>query len=319
MNRPVKLLDQRAQRDVWLKARLAGIGASEIAAVAGLGRWRSRWDVWQDKLSPRDDEMGRDQEWGLYIEQQIISFWAERAGVNVIEGGLYRHPDHEWLISTPDALTVAADDPGLSDPWVDYEPDGVVDAKNAGWRLAHEWDDEGAPIEYICQITWQMLTMQVRRGYLVAVIGGKPPAARQFDLDDDLGALLIARGAEFWPYVQQEIPPPLDGSHHAAEWVKARYADADPDAIAQLTEADLDQIREWITLDDRIGDLKRAKEAVETGLKDRLATAQFGRFDGRDHVTWKTVERAGYTVRPGTYRKFHVPKAIREELTDGNR
>jgi hypothetical protein len=35
-------------------------------------------------------------------------------------------------------------------------------------------------------------------------------------------------------------------------------------------------------------------------------------------VTWKTVERAGYEVGPTTYRRFTVPKNIREEITHGD-
>jgi hypothetical protein len=31
-------------------------------------------------------------------------------------------------------------------------------------------------------------------------------------------------------------------------------------------------------------------------------------------VTWKTINRTGYTVKPATFRKFNIPKKVKEEL-----
>lgn len=308
MTRGELVLASSADHDAWMALRRTGIGASEIAAVAGLARSRGPWDVWSSKVDGRESESTAEQEWGHWIEQQIIDFWALRAGLFVADGGLYRHPEHPWLIATPDALVVT--DPEDPDP----VPTATVDAKNTNWRMADEWDDDGAPIEYICQKTWQMLAVGVRRGYLVAAIGGKPPVGRELDLDDDLARELVRYGAEFWPYVETATPPPLDGSVSAADWVIARYPDADPAAVVDLDPAAVDDLRQLIELDEAIKRMDDARRGFETALKDRLGTATTGTWHGRTYVTWKTVERAGYEVKPTTYRRFGIPKAIKEEL-----
>lgn len=304
----VRLLSADAPEDQWLAARRAGIGASEIAAVAGLSRRRGPWDVWSSKVEGTEWEGNDVTRWGQFIESRIVDWWARTTGRWVGQGGLFRHPDHEWLIATPDALELSTYD-GTG------EPVAVVDAKNAGWYMAGDWDEDGAPIDYVCQITWQMLAVGVTAGYLVAVIGGKPPVERGFGLDDDLAGELINRAAAFWQLVENRTPPPLDGSPSATAWIKERYADADPAAVVDLDDDDVAHLAEVVALDDRIGDLKKAKAAVENAIKERLGTAIVGTYKGRDYVTWKQIERRGYTVAPTVYRKFFIPKAIEKELS----
>jgi len=311
--RGIRVLPADASEDAWLDARRGGIGASEIAAVAGLSRRRGPWDVWSSKVDGTELEPSDAMRWGQFIESRIVDWWARETGRWVGPGGLFRHPEHDWLIATPDAV--------VYEPGLDYLINGVqsqvqavVDAKNAGWHMGGDWDDDGAPVEYICQITWQMLAVGVTDGYLVAAIGGKPPTERHFTLDDDLAAALTARGAGFWDLVQTRTPPPLDGSAPAGKWLAARYADADPDATVDLDDDDVAALRQWLELDQRIADLELAQKTVENAVKEHLGAASFGVYKGREFVTWKTINRRGFTVEPTTFRKFTIPKKIKEEL-----
>jgi len=309
MSAGVRVLPADANEVEWLAARRSGIGASEIAAIAGLSRRRGPWDVWSSKVDGTELEPSDEMRWGQFIEGRIVEWWARETGRYVVPGGLFRHPDHDWLIATPDALE-------LGGPIV-RKPHAVVDAKNAGWHMGGDWDDDGAPIDYVCQITWQMLAVGVDEGFLVAAIGGKPPTERHFDLDQDLAAELIKRGAAFWQLVQTRTSPPLDGSAPAARWIGRRYADADPDAVVDLDDDQVAQLREWVALDERITALASAQKAVENAVKEHLGKASIGLYKGREYVTWKTVERSGYTVKPTSFRKFFIPKAIKKEMSPG--
>lgn len=314
MTAGVRVLPANAPEELWLQQRRTGIGASEVAAVAGLSRRRGPWDVWSSKVHGTDLEPSNEMRWGQFIEGRIVDWWARETGVVIDEGDLFRNPDHPWLIATPDALVVRTPPTPLP-PW-DWEVVAVVDAKNAGWHMAGDWIDDTAPIEYVCQITWQMLAVGVTEGYLVAAIGGKPPVERHFTLDDDLAGELIARGEAFWQLVETQTPPPLDGSASAGRWLAKRYPDADPDASVDLDDDDIAHLVEWQALDDRITDLEQAKAAEANAVKERLGSASSGIYKGLEVCTWKTITRAGYTVRPTTYRKFHIPKAVKKELGD---
>lgn len=299
------VLPHDAPREEWLAARRAGIGASEISAVVGLNRWRGPWDVWSSKVEGIDGESSDAARWGLWLEDRIADWWAAETGRTTIPGGLYRDVTHPWMLATPDRLLV--EDGAVS---------AVVDAKHGNWRGLADWED-GAPLEYVCQITWQMLVLGVRRGFLVAAIGGHPPMEREFTLDDDLAADLIRQGRQFWTYVQQRTPPPIDGSDLATSWLSDRY----PKSIGEqvpLDETAVSAVAQWVEADALERSARASKKAAENTLKARLGDAEAGVYNGRRWVTWTTVERAGYTVEPTTYRKFTVPKHIREEL-DGHR
>jgi putative phage-type endonuclease len=301
------LLPHDAPREEWLAARLPGIGASEIAAVAGLSRWKGPWDVWSAKLDGREVEPTEEMEWGLWIEGRIIDWWARRTDRVVGNGGLFQHHEHPWLIATPDAVVLNHGN----------DPVATVDAKTGGWRGMADWED-GAPVDYICQVTWQMLAVGVREGYLVATIGGKPPFERHFDLDDEFATELMDAGAQFWELVEARTPPVVDGSRLAADWLDHHYADADPLKTVTLDDEAIADIVALVEVDERLTALEDQRRELENAIKARLADAEGGEYDGRPWVTWKTVERAGYEVGPTTYRRFTVPKNIREEITHGD-
>jgi putative phage-type endonuclease len=306
-----------APREQWMAARRTGIGASEIAAVAGLSIHRGPWDVWAAKMEGREFESTDDMRWGTFIEQRIIDWWAAETGRTVGNGGLFRHPVHRWLLATPDAIVL--EPPAEVDPVLGRYPAGlvpteVVDAKNAGFYRGGDWDEDGAPIEYIVQSTQQMLAVGVGRGQLVASIGGKPPVSRGLVLDDDLAGSLIAFGEEFWQHVQDGTPPPVDGSRSARRWLAAKYPDADPDSTKALDDEHVEALRQQVAIDYQIGQLKRMSDEIENRIQQHLGSAAEGTYDGKTYVTWKKVNRKGYTVEPGSYRKFHVPKAIVREL-----
>lgn len=317
MTAGVRVLPATASEVEWLAARRSGIGASEIAAVAGLSRRRGPWDVWSSKVHGAEMESTDEMRWGQFIEGRIVDWWARQTDRYVGQGGLFRHDEHDWLIATPDAVVLNTEqlDEYTRKVYSD-EPVAVVDAKNAGWHMAGDWDNDTAPIDYVCQITWQMLAVGVREGYLVAAIGGKPPVERHFDLDDELAAELVARASAFWQLVQTRTPPPLDGSKSAERWIAQRYPDAADEAV-DLDDTDVERLREWQELAERIADLEEQQNAVEVAVKSRLGSAAVGLYKGEPFVTWKTVDRRGYDVKPTKYRKFHIPKKIKEELSPG--
>lgn len=306
------VLANTASEAQWLAARRTGIGASEIAAVAGLSQRRGPWDVWAAKVDGTDLEPTDEMRWGTWIESRIVDWWARETGRMVGNGGLFRHRVHRWLLATPDALVLE---------YADGVPKTVatVDAKNSGWHMSSEWDDDGAPVDYLAQLTQQMLAVGVRRGYLVASIGGKPPVERSVDLDEDFAQSLIRIGDRFWQDVQDGVPPEVDGSRSARKWLAATYPDADPDYWVGLDDADVAALRERVHLEVHIKRLQRIADEIENRIKAKLGKASAGTYNGKTYCTWKNTDRAGYTVKPTSFRTFKVPKAIEKELAHGER
>ena len=321
------VLSSVADQKEWLAARRTGIGASEIAAAAGLSRRRSAVEVWDSKINATEFESTDEMRWGSFIEGRIIDWWAAETGRTVGNGGLFRHPVHRWLLATPDAVVLEPEHGMLVRPGED-PPDGVadakiwactatVDAKNQGWHTAEEWED-GAPVDYLAQITQQMLAVGVRKGFLVVTLGGKPPVHREIDLDEEFAQMLIDAGARLWEHVTDGTPPPLDGSKSAHRYLARRYPDIEPGYFADLDDTDVQKVKEFVHIKESMATLKTLAAEIEHQICDKLGRAAVGTYNGQTIVTWKKTERVGYTVKPTEYRKFHVPAAAKKGLNDGN-
>lgn len=305
------VLASTADRGVWLERRRAGIGASDIAAICGLSKYAGPWDVWSSKVDPVDDDGGNDaMSWGLELEESICTWWARKYGHTLAPGGLYQHPEHEWMLATPDRFTLTSAGGLLH----------VVDAKNTNWRMRDEWEDEdSAPAEFIVQLQWQMAVTGLGGGWLVGAVGGQPPVGRWVPRDDELIDDLIRRGAELWELVCTGTPPPVDGSDIAARWLAEAYMPSDPTKQVALDDDVTDLIAAWVHADEDEAAAKKAKQAAQNAMQELLGHAETGRLGARDVVTWKTQERAGYTVQPTSFRRFFIPAAVKKEHSRGNR
>lgn len=311
------VLSNSAPEDDWLAARRQGIGASEIAAVAMLSARRGPWDVWSAKVEGTELEPTDVMRWGTFIEGRIIDWWARETGRQVGSGGLFRSADHKWLLATPDAVVLEYDGkPGAYRGLPQIV--ATVDAKTADGFSAPDWED-GAPLEYIAQATQQMLAVGVRRAFLVATIGGKPPVEREFELDEDLAAMLIECGEDLWRRVEDKIPPPVDGSASATAWLARRYPEADLSVARDLGDADMRTIGQLLEVQEGIAALQQVEEKLRNTIKDFLGEAWAGKRDGVPYVTWKTIHKIGYQVQPSRYRALHVTAAARKELRRGHR
>lgn len=106
---PFAVVCDSRDREGWLKARRATIGASEAAIVLGCSPWSSQLALWAEKTGRTNgDPALEDAEfvfWGRELEDAIISGYAKRARRRTVPFGLMlRSTRWPWLSATPDAL-----------------------------------------------------------------------------------------------------------------------------------------------------------------------------------------------------------------------
>lgn len=92
--------------------RRSGIGASEIAMVAGLApaSWGGPLKVWKSKVEapPAEPEETNDAiDAGVFIEDGVARWYAAREGVRLsARGKTERHSTIPWMLCTPDRFVV---------------------------------------------------------------------------------------------------------------------------------------------------------------------------------------------------------------------
>lgn len=286
---------QEQTREQWLADRLTGIGASESAVVLGLSPYKSIFQLWAEKTDPDcvDSLEGNEPaEWGLRLESTIGQAFAEKTGRQVEmwpPHSLARHPEIPWLVATPDAVQVPED-----------RDHGLLQIKTTSAFNTAEWAD-GPPLFYQVQCQHELAVTGFTWGTLVVLIGGQKLRHFDYALNQRFIDAMLPKLESFWQSIVSRTPPPVDGSLATAK-VLARLHPEDTGETVMLPG---DAV-EWA---ERIAKAKadiEAAEAVKTEMENRikaeLGKATFGVMPDGSRWSWKTQNRAGYTVAPTTCR-----------------
>ena len=122
------------------KARRSSLGASEIAAVAGIDPFRGPWDIWAEKMGFDIAEPVAGSDMGHLFERPLLEYYSRQTGIALTYPQTMRNPLETWMSATPD---------GLAD-------DRVVQVKVVGKDMAYKWDN-GVPEYVVCQVQWEMI------------------------------------------------------------------------------------------------------------------------------------------------------------------
>lgn len=270
-------------REQFLADRMTGIGGSDVAAILGLSKWRTPYQVWEEKTGrKKSDKDSEILHFGNVLEQVVADEFAARRGVKVQKRNqMFRSEKHPELIANIDRYIVGG---------------GVLECKTADKFTRHLWGDSASddvPEYYLTQVQHYMHVTGWHEGYLAVLIGGNEYRDYEIPYDVELAEYCAARCSEFWNnYVAKDVPPPLtaaDDLSNAFQWVSGSTITATP---------------EIETLIEKIKELKSAKKEAET-LEAELS-AQVKIFIGenetlfsRDGVklaTWKKNKDSQKTV-----------------------
>ena len=82
----VMTCEEMKDKENWLAMRKAGIGGSDAAAVIGLSRWKSPFQVWLEKTGQTEpDDLSNNEYvyWGTVLEQAVADRFCELTGKKV--------------------------------------------------------------------------------------------------------------------------------------------------------------------------------------------------------------------------------------------
>jgi putative phage-type endonuclease len=263
------LLRYDADRADWLKARLAGVGGSEIGVLLGLSSWSTRHKLWQIKVGlETDDAANALMERGTDIEPVILRKFSAQTGLAIRRQGLVQSRRNPHMLFSVDALV---------------EDGATVESKLVSQYARHKWVDEKTgekrpPLNYEWQVRQGLATMGKAKGYLAALDADSwELEVYEIEARDSDFEVVNDTINEFWPYVETGTPPPIDYASATPEEMLARFRDIiEPEAIA---EAEIPQ--QALADRDRLAEIRgaasyaRSLEKEERDLKTRL-TMQIG-------------------------------------------
>lgn len=188
-------------REQFLRERRSGIGGSDVAAILGLSRWKTAYQVWQEKTGRVVIDEGDDERlhFGNVLEQVVADEFSARRGVKVQRRNrMFRHPEHPELIGNIDRRIVGG---------------GILECKTADKFTRHLWGDDGSdevPEYYLTQVQHYYTVTGEREGFLAVLIGGNEYRDYEIPYDRELAEFCAARCVEWWrEHVLRDVPPPL--------------------------------------------------------------------------------------------------------------
>lgn len=222
--------------------RTKGISGTDIAAITGHNPYKTPLDVFLEKTGQAEPKVQTEaMAWGLKLEPLLAERYEEVTGnaVTVFDPPTLKHPSVPWWIGSPDRHLYSG------------SPQKIIELKTAGERQAWRWGDSGSddvPPEYLCQVIWYMPLINADSADIAVLLGNREFRVYHINRDRELEALLQEEAERFLKdHVLSGIPPALDGSRSASEYLKRKYpvdsgpmlSPTDPDILA-----DIDRYRE---------------------------------------------------------------------------
>lgn len=291
----VPLLPPDTAEADWLEARHAGVGASEMAVLLGVSPHSSLFALWWQKFNRWRVESNQSMRIGTLLEGVIAELFREaHPGAQLYRPGaaLWAHPDHPFMLCTPDYLAVFPEDPTRVVPVECKSDEG-----GGGWgRSGTPTVPEHHRVQAVCQAQ----IFGSRLAYVARRAGKRftwHPIEVELDSDEYMG--WVSQASRFLTSIDAGVSPDVDGSPSTEDTLTRLYSDA-PDADAEPVVISVELARGY---DEARAELAAAQERfryrqnlIRYALADRALVAVD--LEGRRVATRRVYKRDGYTVGP---------------------
>lgn len=238
----------------WLEERRKGIGGSDAAAIVGLNKYKSAFDVYADKLKlipPKDDNEAMRQ--GRDLEEYVAQRFCEYTGKKVRrKNSMIHNEKYPFAFANVDRLVIG-ENAGL-------------ECKTANSLSIKRYKNGEFPEEYYCQCMHYMAVTGYEKWYLAVLIFGTEFKIFEIIRDeDDIEALMQAEH-DFWHNnVLVQKPPVPTGTDSDNNVINALYPQSD-DTTIQLVGFN-EKLKRHCELKEYIDKLDKEKKQIEQEIK----------------------------------------------------
>ena len=281
-DRSIRVTDM--SREDWLKARRAGIGGSDAAAIVGLSPWSSPYDVWLDKTGKTEPkEQNLSMRIGVELEETVARLWCAETGKQCHRSGfMFANNDRPWQLANVDRVVVG-------------ENAGLECKTTGSLENIRKLKTGDFPDSYYAQCVHYLAVTGADRWYLGILVLGCNPTFHIFVLERDEAEIRLLNEAEreFWEdHVLIGEPPAPSGTEATDEYIKKQYPAADNDVEPAGLYGMENDIADYLLMKERIKTEQKTADALEQKIKLQLGKAPVGLARGYT-VTWKSYSKKG--------------------------
>jgi len=302
-------------KEDWLRFRLNGIGASEIATISGLNKYKSSHQLFYEKVEQNIEEFENVAMFmGKYEEDSISDLWQyfENDMVTMIQNynakriirrcrrinAYLINPEYPWLFASLDRIINKGNN----------EKEGVLELKTISGYASDIWIG-GIPPQYLIQLQQQLLISDLDYGELCMKKDGRYIEIYSFERNQDIINNIIEVSKRFWdnvlearkllaqdlPFEHLEPNPETENIEAYEAFMNEKYL---AKAIkAEPTEQILAHALNYLKCNADIKEINKQKDYYAVMIKDHMREAELIDFGSQGKITWKSDKNGKRALR----------------------
>jgi putative phage-type endonuclease len=265
------------------KERQNYIGGSDAAAIIGLSKWKTPYEVWLEKIGQGvEKEETLPMKVGTLMESVVADLWASQYNKKIKKSNkTIFSRDYSFIGGNLDRLIVGEK--------------SFLEVKTSSERFSKEWDEGKIPLAYLVQCLHYLFVTGFDYCYLCVLIGNSELKSYQIfrkDYEKQINQI-IQKEVDFWQkYVIPKVPPPVSANDSEAIFQQFMQEVKDPQQELDLSKDDEVQLL-LENLESYKQDKKKLEEQIaeiENKIKLKLGEYQIAKTS-RYIIEWKVQER----------------------------
>lgn len=285
------------------KGRNKFIGGSDVAAILGLNRYKTAYEVWEEKKhNIKTFEGNQATEWGKKLEPVIIAHFEYLNNVKVFDNNArYISKEFDFIGCHPDGICTINNENVL------------IEVKTVSTDAYKFWGNS-LPMEYYCQVQHNLYVLGLKKAkFIYLVLDSRFYSEIDVNFDADYVAEQNKYLAEWWnEYIVGEKTPIKTVTDYEKENPEIQMVEADEETAQKHTEL--------IELKAKIKELEAQKEAIEDFLKLKIGEATDLMYGLNTIATWRPQTKVTVDTKklkeelPETFLKYATEKTSRTFL-----
>lgn len=202
----------------WLEGRSHGIGGSEAGIVLGSNPWKSRLELWDEKVNKTrrlDPDAEMRLKLGNILEPLIAEEYSKITGRELEIRPQKVHPKYPFILGNIDREIVHSPDIDS-----DRGP-GILEIKTKG--AFTDWNGD-IPIYYRAQLQHYIEIYGYKWGsFAILDLGTYNINIVDIERDDEFITKLVKEEIEFWRLVESKTPPEICPTKACEEFLREKY------------------------------------------------------------------------------------------------
>ncbi len=296
-------LTEYLDRAEWLRARRKLIVSTDLAGITGMGRFATPLSVYAEKVredSPEDaiDTAEERMMLGTIFQRSIAEAYQNLRRLREVVAYEIEHVPQFTLFGHATNHRHGTSLDCWQRAMIEYTP---LEVKMTTAFPEQPFD------EWLTQVQWQMYVTGSPRATIAALCGGEDLRWWDIERDEDVIGMLRTAADEFLAvHVDPRNPPPSEGKGPSRQAMRKLFLLSEPGVEVTLTAEDYATTVGIQTLNADIAKLEEEKGALEDSLKQKMGEAEVAYLPNGGKITWKSFEKAGYTVKPQMARPFRI-------------